>query len=185
MPYMGIDRLNWIERWFQTDWMHREILAEVVVRFKSGVGEQRCGAHYHACVWSERDDSFYASCRREWWSAELHIDFGAVRGAVVLTPSPKPTCGLLFFFFFFLSYRLSHKSGISFSCFPLECCLTLSCGARKDATDAERRRPPLSSVPICSCHVTSACGGHLAMSRRHKQLFWLHCTHVEDFRATK
>lgn len=109
--------------------IRRTIQIEAVARFKSRSQRERWErsvrrAHYHACVGSERDDSFYASCRREWWSAELHIDFCAVRGAVVLPPSLAPAlslgvafsphaCGLLLFFFFFW---LSHKSGINVSC---------------------------------------------------------------------
>lgn len=71
-------------------------------------------AHYHVCVGSERDDSFHASCRRKRWSAELHIDFCAIRGALVVSLTScslstylswiqPDTCGPLFW--------LSHKHG--------------------------------------------------------------------------
>lgn len=108
-------------------------------------------AHYHVCVGSERDDSVYASCRREQWSAELHIDFWAVRGALVLTLTLSralstylarfqlDACGSLFF-------RLSHKprinvsftSGIShFELFHT-----------KDTNDAHSRPPCLLHVTV-------------------------------------
>lgn len=69
----------------------------------------------------------------------------------------------LVFFFFVLPTVAQIRNWFQLLCFPLERRLALSRGAQKDANDADRPCPRLSSVPVCWCHVTSDYRCHLVM----------------------
>lgn len=114
------------------------------------MGNQHTLSH---CLGSERDDSVDASCRREQWSAGLHIDFRAVRGALVpsLTPSRARSTSSVGFslmhasFFFWLSHnpriiQLIQLTGQVVS--------HLQLFRTKDANDAYGRPPRLLRVTV-------------------------------------